>query len=190
VKTIVTALALALMSGSAALLLHAAGAREIHNQPYQAIVERNAFGLRPIPTPPPVKADKSLELAHIKFTGITTMLGVKKAYFVLPDPAKPKTPNALLYPGLKPGERFGTIQVVSIDEKNCSVEILNDGTPAVLTFSANGNAPSAAGVPLLGQGGTPVRAGLPAGTSRRAIPPGIIRSPNNVSRLPAQYGVR
>jgi hypothetical protein len=180
---------LALMSGGAALALCAAGTRDAKNQRYQAIVERNAFGLRPVP-PPPVKPDKPPQKVNIKLTGITTMLGVKKAYFILSDPAKPNTPNALVYPSLKQGERFGPIQVVSIDEKHCSVKIVNAGTPDTLTFSANGNAPNTIGAPLPGQARVPLQARLPAGFSRGAIPPGIIRPPSYFNNLASKYRVR
>ena len=126
--------------------------------PYKAIVDRNVFGLKP--PPPPV--DPNLEAAaknpppKITLTGITTILGNKRALM--------KTPPAAVKPGEQPreqsyilseGQRDGDMEVVQIDEKTGSVKLVYAGTPITLTFEKDG--------PKAAPGGLPAPVGMPGG---------------------------
>ncbi len=128
------------------------------DNPYKAIVDRNVFGLKP--PPPPV--DPNLEAAaknpppKITLTGITTILGNKRALM--------KTPPAAVKPGEQPreqsyilseGQRDGDMEVVQIDEKTGSVKLVYAGTPITLTFEKDG--------PKAAPGGLPAPVGMPGG---------------------------
>jgi hypothetical protein len=100
--------------------------------PYQTIVERNVFALKPPPSdiaeppppPPPLK---------ITLTGITTMLGNKRAIMSAAIPNKP--PENYM---LTEGQRQGEIEVVEIDEKAGTVKVKNHGVDQTLDFETDG----------------------------------------------------
>ena len=124
---------LALCAATAAKTADGAGS------PYQAIVERNVFGLKPPPPPPDPEANKP-PLPKITLTGITTVLGNKRALMkVPPTPAKPgeppKTEQGFI---LAVGERQGDIEVLEIDENAGSVKVNYGGTVTDLTFEKDG----------------------------------------------------
>src|SRR6266436_6352079 len=55
---------------------------EAQNNPYQAIVERNPFGLKPPPPPPdPTPVVPVVPPGKVVLTGITTMFGNPRALF-------------------------------------------------------------------------------------------------------------
>src|SRR5215467_15374276 len=56
--------------------------------PFQGIVDRNVFGLKP-PPPPGKSEEKKVDLPPIILTGITTILGNKRALMNLQPPGKP-----------------------------------------------------------------------------------------------------
>ena len=89
-----------------ALCLAANGATsESATSPYQGIVERNVFGLKP-PPPPPGPEDNKPPAPKIFLTGITTILGTKVALMKLtPPPAKPGEPAKEESFTLKVGQR-------------------------------------------------------------------------------------
>jgi len=131
--------------------------------PYQAIVDRNVFGLKP-PPPPGKPEEKKVDLPPITLTGITTILGNKRALMNVQSPGKP--PNSLI---LAEGQREGEIEVLEIDEKAGSVKINQSGTVVSLNFEKNGaKLPAAvpAVMPVPGQV-NPVAA---AGTPQAPIP--------------------
>jgi hypothetical protein len=144
---------------------------------YQGIVMRNAFGLQ---DPPPLVSapiQPPNVVTNIKFTGITTM-GEKKALLVMPDPDKPHTPNAFIYPILREGESIGGVEIVSINEKENSVKIIAGGIASELNFQENGNlaAPPAVGGPgnpgATSNGPGPVAQPAPIGHTANYMPPG------------------
>jgi len=103
--------------------------------PYNGIVERNVFGLKP-PTPPPPVDTKKTDLSPITLTGVTTILSSKRALFNLQTPGKPVQSFILAE-----GQRDGDIEVLEIDEKGPgggSVKIKQSGTIQTLTFDKNG----------------------------------------------------
>jgi hypothetical protein len=134
---------------------------------YQTIVDRNAFGLKPVPapqpevvatTPPPVQV-------NIQLSGISSLGGNKRAWLVIP-PGPNRTNTAYL--SMKEGdpEREGIV-VQSIDAERGMVQILNAGTPATLDFQNHGLAysgPVSVNVPGQPRPNRPgVRAGRTAG---------------------------
>jgi len=105
---------------------------------YSPIVERNVFGLKPMP--PPLDTTKANEPppSNITLTGIIT-LGGKRALMTTPPtggkPGVPATPESYI---LHEGERQGAIEVISIDEVNFVVKVRNAGQEQTLDFKNNG----------------------------------------------------
>jgi hypothetical protein len=108
--------------------------------PYQAIIDRNVFSLKPPPPPPdPTEVNKPTAL-KITLTGITTILGNKRVLMKTAAPPgkpgePPKTEQSYI---LTEGQREGEIEVIEIDEKAGSVKVSNAGTVQTLTFEKDG----------------------------------------------------
>jgi hypothetical protein len=134
--------------------------------PYSAIVERNVFNLHP-PPPPINPADliKKAPPPKITFTGITTILGVKKAFLTVP-PSKPGPPESIV---LSEGQAQNDIEVKRIDEKAGVVQVRNHGEDQTLDFDhdAPKNVGPAPGMPIA------MPAPIPA-----APPPGVQPMPS------------
>src|SRR5437870_6189310 len=83
--------------------------------PYQVIIERNPFGLKP---PPPIVNKDPTNVVipvNVKFTGITSKSTNKVAWFVIPaQPGKNPNPQLLRIPE---HEKQGDIEVLEINEK-------------------------------------------------------------------------
>ncbi|HLP75413.1 MAG TPA: hypothetical protein VK327_00725 [Candidatus Paceibacterota bacterium] len=101
--------------------------------PYQTIMERNVFGLKPpadpkdnLPPPPPP--------SKVVLSGITTLLGNKRALVSVALPGKPQPENYIL----TEGQREGDIEVLQIDEKAGLVKITNRGIEQTLDFKTDG----------------------------------------------------
>src|SRR5215213_9870200 len=95
--------------------------------PYNAIVARNVFGLRPAPinvAPEVKKADPP----KITPTGITTITGEKRVLFKVQLPARPPLAAREQSYILREGDRDGQIEVVSINEKTGLITFNNYGT--------------------------------------------------------------
>jgi len=155
---------LGLLASMTGLPLAGADTPEPAATPYEGIVDRNAFGLKPPPPPPDPEAAKPPPV-KITLTGITTILGNKRALMETPPPAakpgeQPKGKQSYI---LTIGQREGDIEVLDIDEKVGSVKVNNAGSIVTLTFEKDGAklpatvAPTAPGVP-----GMPVPGGIPA----------------------------
>lgn len=90
---------------------------EVKSNPYESIVDRNPFGLRPPPPPPDTTAPPppSAPPATVELTGITSLFQKNRALLeITPGPGKP-----VLKPILSAGERVESVEVVSINvEKN------------------------------------------------------------------------
>ena len=105
---------------------------------YHAIPERNAFGLRP-PDAPPTLTNPPAPLPKITLTGITTILGNKRALMkVMPRGQKPGETNKEESLILTEGQRDGEVEVLQIDERAGSVKVNNSGTVMTLTFEKDG----------------------------------------------------
>ena len=142
--------------------------------PYQSIVDRNVFGLRPPPPPPSTEPPKP-PIPPINLTGITTILGKKMAFMTIQLPPKPGEqgkpgPTSFM---LSEGERDGDIEVVSIDEKAETVKVSEFGTITNVTFGKLPSTPAPAGSPAMagGPSGVPGHNPLaPGGGPQRSIP--------------------
>jgi hypothetical protein len=162
---------------------------EVKETPYQLIVERNPFGLKPIPTNAPPPGPGQPGGAPVKQNLLLSGIGVdsrgKKAYLV--SPATPgKTTNTVYYT-LREGDSQGDVKVITIDPKQKTVTVVNAGITSQLDFANNappvvGALAAVAGAPgqrpgVAGQagvqpmksaavaprGGTPSAVPLPAG---------------------------
>ena len=107
------------------------------DNPYQGIIERNVFGLKP-PAPPPDPEANKPPPATIYLTGITTILGNKRALMKMTPPVtKPgEQPKEQSYT-MAEGERDGGLEVLEIDEKAGTVKVNNYGTVATIDFESN-----------------------------------------------------
>ena len=118
--------------------------------PYDPILERNPFGLKP-PPPPDPDAGKPPPpppppLATVELTGITSILSSKRALFeIVPGPGKP-----MIKPILSEGERVESVEVVSINVEKNEVVVKNGGITTNLTFKVAKSTPTPAGAPAPG----------------------------------------
>ena len=122
---------------------------ESTSNPYQPIIERNAFGLKPPPPPgsdappPPPPAP----LAKVTLTGITSMFGPSSKRALLEiieqEPGKAALPRK---PILREGERDGSVEVLVIDLEKNQVRIRNGTVETNITFEVQ-KAASAPAVP-------------------------------------------
>lgn len=122
---------------------------------YDAITNRNIFRLNdpPPPVAPPSKEDSTLD-RKIEFSGISTVAGHKKAWFVVaPKPGSKDTP---LYLSLSEGERQDFLEVVSIAPDEGEVKIMNSGNAMVLSLKNNSLKPQAVAPAPPAPGGLPV----------------------------------
>src|SRR5436190_14085248 len=117
---------------------------EVKENPYQVIIDRNPFALRPIP-PPPVPQDNTPPpppALEIKLTGITTLLGPPRVFLEFTDPQSKKTDRP---PPLGEGDPYKDgISVVAIDAENGRVRIKNGDAETTLDFEKNGIKPGGA----------------------------------------------
>jgi hypothetical protein len=144
---------------SCSFLLLLAPAQAITDTPYQAIVDRNVFSLKPPPPPPVNNPDANKPPPPpITLTGITTILGSKRAFMSVNMPAKPPEPAKVQSFMLSEGQRDGDIEVLEIDEKAGMVKVNEFGSITNLTWEKNG---------LKMAGGQPAPAPNPAG----GVPP-------------------
>jgi hypothetical protein len=125
------------------------------SNPYQGIVDRNVFGLRP-PPPPPSNEPVRPPPPAVSLTGITTILGKKLAFMNVQIPPKPGEqakpgPQSFM---LGIGEREGEIEVLEIDEKGGVVKVNDYGVITNVPFAKIANTPAApvntAGIPSPG----------------------------------------
>ncbi|HPY31475.1 MAG TPA: hypothetical protein PLT00_13760 [Verrucomicrobiota bacterium] len=147
--------------------------------PYQVVVERNVFGLKPAPRPEDVvQPPPPTPPLQVKLQGITEgLLGGKRQVLmkIMEPPAKPGEPAKERAVIMDEGEARGNIEVLAIDPVARSVKLNNNGTVTNLLladFIMRTTAPPQAATPA--PGGAPGTAvpGLP----RPAVPgPGQVR---------------
>src|SRR5262245_3098449 len=85
---------------------------------YSSIPERNLFGLRAAAAPSQPQMTEAPK-SKIILTGITTLLGNKRAFFVVAPPQAQQAPVDASRSGgfaLTEGERKGDLEVLQIDE--------------------------------------------------------------------------
>ncbi|MDB6112707.1 MAG: hypothetical protein JWR69_4457, partial [Pedosphaera sp.] len=97
----------------------------------------------------------------VKLTGITTILGNKRALFMVqevPAPGKAQKEESYI---LTEGQRQGLLEVLEIDERTGRVKIKNDGSISVVTFETVKLPVAPVGVPPSLAGGVPVLPPMP-----------------------------
>ena len=108
---------------------HGRGAEQ---NPYLAIVERNAFNLTDTPPNKEQKAPEPLKASDIKLTGIFLRNGVERAAIALMNQDKKNTKPTFLQ--LAVGEKQGTIEIKAIDKRAGRVTLLQLGSERELDF--------------------------------------------------------
>jgi len=114
--------------------------------PYQAIVGRNVFSLKPPPPPqPPEDPLKKNPPPTIKLQGLQTILGRRQVLFKLPakPPGQPKEESFVM----NEGERQGEIEVVQIDMQTEAVKFRNHGQEQLLNMKDDADKPLIAAPP-------------------------------------------
>jgi len=147
------------------------------DNPYQPIVLRNVFGIKPAPQPPPEQPiTPPAPLAKVVLTGITTMFGTQ-AFLEITEQEQGKTPN-VKKTMLREKEREGPVEIVSIDVANSQVRIRNGTVETNVTFEvAKANTgPAPANMPAAqGPGFRPSLTPPPVHSSY--VPPGLGAAP-------------
>jgi hypothetical protein len=142
------------------------------DSPYQAIMGRNAFGLRPIPPPaPPPEVPVNVIPSALKLTGITTLIG-KRAMFLVQEPSKKEAVYSDL---LREGDKDGSItnlEVLHIDDLTGEVKVVYGGKEMTLNFAQNGIQPPVGAAPTTAPGAVPGAVpGRPGAVATVAPPP-------------------
>lgn len=143
------------------------------NNPYRAIVARNAFRLKePAPPPPPptnLPAAPEPVKIDVKLAGLARIKGVRYAYLMVPDSQRP---GQFVYPSLTDDPEHGRVrhgsglEVREIDMKKQTVRVVNGGVEVTLNFKDNG-----------------IKQGAVPGTAPAKPGPGGIPAPNaNINR--------
>jgi len=140
------------------------------DSPFQVILVRNPFNLRPVPTNVVVVAQTSAPPAqvNVNLSGITDVGGKKRAWMVIP--AGGTRTNTATFSMSVGDPEFEGVKVEHIDLQRGVVQIRKLGVPTTLDFENHGLAysgPVAVNVP--GVGGRPGRVPVP-GQPRAGVP--------------------
>jgi len=106
--------------------------KEAEQNPYLAIVKRNAFELTDTPPSTQQKAPEPLKASDIKLTGIFLRNGVERAAIALIEKDKKNTKPTYLQ--LAVGEKQGTVEIKAIDKVTGRVRLLQLGSERELNF--------------------------------------------------------
>jgi hypothetical protein len=112
--------------------------------PYDSIVARNAFGLRPAPLIQPASPPQSVWTPppDLKITGLIALPPTRKVSFYVVEHGKP--PKSYV---LAEGEQQDDIKVVTIDAGSQTVRVKNQGVYVILDFKTHGLSPSTDAMP-------------------------------------------
>jgi hypothetical protein len=168
-----------------------AGAQAIETEaaasPYQGIVDRNVFGLKPPPPPGPT-APEPPPAPKVTLTGITTILGKKQVLGKFQMPAKPPEQAKEVPFILAEGEASGDIEILEVDVKAGNVKLKDYGTLLTLNLEKDGaKLPSTPATAVAGVPGLP----QPAGTVPnpfQAQNPALKSLPTRTLRVPPNQG--
>ncbi len=153
--------------------------------PYQDIPSRNAFGLKTPPPPaPPPEEGPVVTPSALKLTGITTLLGPKKAMFVLAEPGKPQIQSEMLGEHEQDGS-ISNLEVLQIDERAGAVRVKYGNKELTLDFANNGLKPGPIQAPPAGAPGRPGLAPPPQPTVFN-LGNGLRNIPSRPNRLQPQ----
>jgi len=145
--------------------------------PYQAIIERNPFALKPpppkaeVPQPQPV-----VSIGKVVLTGITSLGRAPKALLEITEQEPGKTATTRR-PILQEGEQDGSVEVLSIDVEKSLVKIRNAGNETNISFEVPKIAASAAA-----PGAPPVFPPPPATASAPTVISPANAAANNLGR--------
>jgi hypothetical protein len=175
-----------LCSGASALVADSS------NNPYQDIVIRNVFQLKPAPVPIPVEPPKP-PLPKVSLKGIFTILGRKSAIMSANFPAKDGKPAGEQSFTLSVGEREGEFEVLDINKDEGIVKIKISETTTNITFekiASGGGGPASPPPGPAGIGsGAPPNPYLPAAGGIRQIPTRRdLRLPGSTSSIGSPTG--
>ena len=176
-------LALLLVAGC----VSAAAVRADSDTPYRTIIERNVFGLVPIPTNPPVDTTPAVPPPKITPNGIMTLFGKLQVLFKVAEPGKPGQPAKDESYTMSEGDRQNEIEVQKIDEAKAIITFDNHGViqalPLVASTAGGGGGPAGGGAPgfappgvmggagPMGGGGGPFGMASRFGRNRSIAPP-------------------
>lgn len=110
------------------------------DNPYNGIVQRNAFALKP-PTPPTVAAPPTPPPSNVELRGITTLLGRPQVLLNFKIPGKPPELPKDRSMVMDIEQREGEVVVLDINPGNGSVRLRNQGTELTLTLKDNAAKP-------------------------------------------------
>ena len=154
--------------------------------PYLAIIERNPFGLKPLPPPPDPNATQEevkQPPCKVTLTGITSMFGPDSKRALLEITETEQGKNNVRKPNLGEGQRDGSVEVLAIDIANNKVRIRNSDIEAELTFEKPKPPPAAPTPPGGVPPPVPSRLGHPATGVAAANPTGIGGNTTGVTPL-------
>ena len=106
--------------------------KEAEQNPYLAIVKRNAFELTDTPPSTQQKTPEPLKASDIKLTGIFLRNGVERAAIALIEKDTKNTKPTYLQ--LAVGEKQGTVEIKAIDKVTGRVSLLQLGSERELNF--------------------------------------------------------
>ena len=159
---------------------------EVKDNPYQVIVTRNAFALKPPPPPvDPTKNEPPPSPVDVLLTGISTLSGTKKALLQITDKSPSKAGKTDFPPPLEEGDVQGRVEVVSIDAVANQVLIKIDGNEKTLSFEDKDAPKPGAAPPPGARPGAPGMPGMPGGPRG----PGMPGNPGYPLPTPGQPGV-
>ena len=158
-----------------------AGVAPVDN-PYAPIVDRNVFGLVPIPTnPPPVDPGSLIPKPKISPNGIMRLFGQLQVIFKVTNnrPGQPPKEDSYV---MGEGDRQDEIEVLKIDEKAASISFNNHGEVQELPLVAS--APSAGGPAAAPSGFAP----SPGMTAPGMSPAAGANSSTTIGTLGGRFG--
>jgi hypothetical protein len=125
----------ALAGNASAVVSDAAESPSGEESPYSSIWLRNVFDLKPVPPPTAPDEKPNEPPPNIHLTGITTILGNKRALFMVqsqPHPGKPMEKEKSYI--LAEGQRQDRLEVLKINPEAATVKINLDGVVSTITF--------------------------------------------------------
>ena len=140
--------------------------KEAEQNPYLAIVKRNAFELTDTPPSTQQKAPEPLKASDIKLTGIFLRNGVERAAIALIEKDKKNTKPTYLQ--LAVGEKQGTIEIKAIDKVTGQVTLLQLGSERELNFKDDVFKTAMSKAPRTSSKSSSSRSGSSSDAARRA----------------------
>jgi hypothetical protein len=177
----------------ATVAMNAAESRSMDN--YRSIVDRNPFGLKPVPpvvTPAPVDTTPTPKMEQFYLTGISTIgypQRPKKAFLMNKD--NTKKDYADKYYNMQINEKQGDLRLDDIDEKGKRVKVTYRGDEMWLSMKENGvPTPTSTTAPQPGMPGIPGMApavpNIPGAAGVPTALPGAVPTANNAMQ-PSVY---